>query len=196
MRSTTLLLLSILALSFTACKSKKYASEHSTNTEKSQSAEMVPTSENGADSTDQWPDEGKEQYNRVIKGVADSLFFKIERTSCFGRCPTYQISVFNSGYVLYHGKRNVEKIGFFEAQLNENQIKLILERANEINYFQLNDRYDGNMTDVPSTITLIQYNDDIKAVIDRVNGPQSLKQFQQEMDDLLLNLDYNQIEKY
>ncbi len=196
MRSTTLLLLSILALSFTACKSKKDASENSTNTEKSQSAEMVPTSETGADSTDQWPDEGKEQYNRVIKGVADSLFFKIERTSCFGRCPTYQISVFNSGYVLYHGKRNVEKIGFFEAQLNENQIKLILERANEINYFQLNDRYDGNMTDVPSTITLIQYNDDIKAVIDRVNGPQPLKQFQQEMDDLLLNLDYNQIEKY
>ncbi len=193
MRLTTFLLLSILAFGFTACKSKKATSEHSTATEKSQSAEMVPTSENEAN---QWPDEGKEQYNRVIKGVSDSLFFKIERTSCFGRCPTYQISVFNSGYVLYHGKRNVEKIGFFEAQLNEDQIKLILERANEINYFQLNDRYDGNMTDVPSTITLIQYNDDIKAVIDRVNGPQPLKQFQQEMDNLLLNLDYNQIEKY
>lgn len=196
MRLTTLFYLSVLILNFIACKSNKDASEQSVASEQSQSADIVPTSENDLDHTNQWPDESKEQYNRVIKGVADSLFFKIERTSCFGRCPTYEISVFESGYVIYHGKRNVDKIGFYESRLSNEQLKLILERAKAIDYFQLNDRYDGNMTDVPSTITLIQYNDDIKAVIDRVNGPQALKQFQREMDELLLKLDYTVKEVY
>ena len=37
------------------------------------------------------------------------------------------------------------------------------------------------MTDVPSTIMLIQYDDNIKVVVDRVKGPQELKQFEMEM---------------
>tara|TARA_R110002049_G_scaffold275034_1_gene453054 strand:+ start:742 stop:1329 length:588 start_codon:yes stop_codon:yes gene_type:complete len=195
MKSTTLLFLSIIVFSLAACKSnKEAAAEQTITSEKSQSAEMVPTLEN--DAANEWPDEGKEQYNRVIKGVADSLFFKMERTSCFGRCPTYEVSVFNSGYVVYNGKRNVERIGFFESQISKDQMDLILKKSNEIGFFKLKDRYDGNMTDVPSTIILMQYNDNLKVVVDRVQGPQELKQFQLEMDQLLLNLDYKAKEMY
>ena len=137
-----------------------------------------------------WPDESEEQKNRILKGVVDSLFFKIERTSCFGRCPTYEISVFNSGYVLYHGKRNVKWIGFYQAFIGEEQLKLILQKAQEADFFNLDEKYDGNMTDVPSTITVLQQNDNVKLVVDRVRGPEQLKQFQREMDELLFNLDY------
>lgn len=137
-----------------------------------------------------WPDESEEQKNRILKGVVDSLFFKIERTSCFGRCPTYEISVFNSGYVLYHGKRNVKLIGFYQAFIGEEQLKLILQKAQEADFFNLDEKYDGNMTDVPSTITVLQQNDNVKLVVDRVRGPEQLKQFQREMDELLFNLDY------
>ncbi len=137
-----------------------------------------------------WPDESEEQKNRILKGVVDSLFFKIERTSCFGRCPTYEISVFNSGYVLYHGKRNVKLIGFYQTFIGDEQLKLILQKAQEADFFNLDEKYDGNMTDVPSTITVLQQNDNIKLVVDRVRGPEQLKQFQREMDELLFNLDY------
>jgi len=137
-----------------------------------------------------WPDESEEQKNRILKGVVDSLFFKIERTSCFGRCPTYEISVFNSGYVLYHGKRNVKLIGFYQTFIGDEQLKLILQKAQEADFFNLDEKYDGNMTDVPSTITVLQQNDNVKLVVDRVRGPEQLKQFQREMDELLFNLDY------
>lgn len=191
-----LVVISLIVLtSIFSCKSKKESSSKSsiksevTKSESSVSVADTTYSEN-------WPDESKEQQNRILKGVSDSLFFKIERTSCFGRCPTYDISVFKSGYVIYHGKRNVDLIGFFESRVSQNDMDSILKKANQINFFKLNDRYDGNMTDVPSTIMLIQYDDNIKVVVDRVKGPQELKQFEMEMDNLLLKLDYKELQTY
>lgn len=190
-----LLIVAIGVFSFTACKNNKDATNLSATDPIEAVTEVVIPIE--ADTISQeWPDEAKEQHQRILKGVSDSLFFKIERTSCFGRCPTYSIEVFNSGYVSYNGRRNVEKIGFYESKLDKTQLNFILKMANDINYFKLDDRYDGNMTDVPSTITLLKYNDNIKVVVDRVRGPEELKAFQKEMDNLLLNLSYTEKEMY
>jgi hypothetical protein len=140
--------------------------------------------------------ESLEQKNRTVKGLVDSLLFRIERTSCFGRCPTYSITVYESGYVEYHGKRNVEKIGFYSARVSSEQKQFIIQKCKEINFFKLNDRYDANMTDVPSTILAFQYEDNRKVVVDRAESPPGLHIFEKEMDALLFSLDYSSIEKY
>jgi len=147
------------------------------------------------DST-QFSQESLEQQNRTVKGLVDSLLFRIERTSCFGRCPTYSITVYQSGYVEYHGKRNVEKIGFYSARVSLEQKQFIIQKCKEINFFKLNDRYDANMTDVPSTILAFQYEDNRKVVVDRADAPPGLHIFEKEMDALLFSLDFYTLKKY
>lgn len=153
------------------------------------------TKEQPSDSV-QYSQESLEHRNRTVKGMEDSLFFRIERTSCFGRCPTYSTTVYQSGYVEYHGKRNVEKIGFFSAWLTDEQKNVIIQKCEEINFFKLNDRYDANMTDVPSTILSFQYEDNRKVVVDRANAPSELHVFEKEIEMILDGLDYTAVKKY
>lgn len=177
-----------------ACKNSKKSTDKKVATvEEEVVAEDANVVKN--DST-QFPQESIEQQNRTVKGLVDSLLFRIERTSCFGRCPTYSITVYVSGYVEYHGKRNVEKIGFYSARVSLEQKELIIQKCKEINFFKLNDRYDANMTDVPSTILAFQYEDNRKVVVDRADAPPGLHIFEKEMDALLFDLNYSSMETY
>ena len=189
------LLLIVLFLSFivVSCKNSKDA----TNNKDASTSEVKvdETMEQPSDSV-QFSQESLEQRNRTVKGMVDSLFFRIERTSCFGRCPTYSITVYQSGYVEYHGKRNVEKIGFFSAWLTDEQKNVIIQKCEEIDFFKLKDRYDANMTDVPSTIVSFQYEDNRKVVVDRANAPPELHIFEKEVEMILNDLEYSEVKKY
>ncbi|MFH1321890.1 MAG: DUF6438 domain-containing protein, partial [Bacteroidota bacterium] len=85
----------------------------------------------------------------------DSLFASIKRTPCYGRCPTYSISIYKSGYVIYEGIRFVDRIGTYSTQISEKEIQKIIAKANETGYFDLNDVYDSPVTDLPTTITYL-----------------------------------------
>ncbi len=143
-----------------------------------------------------FPDEGAEQKNRALKGISDSLLFKLERTPCFGRCPTFSISVFTGGYVEYQGDRNVEKIGFYKSKMSAKEIEKLQLMVNELDIYKLKDIYDANMTDIPSTIITYQYQDNAKVVVDRANSPEKLRLFEKEVELMLNQLTYEQIEKY
>jgi hypothetical protein len=189
----SLLLVFIFSALFACKNSKKTSETQAIETEKS--AVLEEASVEKIDTT-KFSQESLEQRNRTVKGLVDSLLFRIERTSCFGKCPTYSITVFNSGYVEYHGKRNVEKIGFYSARVSDEQKELIIQKCKGINFFKLNDRYDANMTDVPSTLLAFQYEDNRKVVVDRADAPPELHIFEKEMDLLLFGLDFIPIEKY
>ena len=143
-----------------------------------------------------FPDECAEQRNRALKGISDSLLFKLERTPCFGRCPTFSISVFNGGYVEYHGDRNVDKIGFFKSKMSSKELQKLKSMINELDIFKLKDIYDAHMTDIPSTIITYQYQDNAKVVVDRANSPEKLRLFEKEVELMLNQLIYEKLEKY
>ena len=59
----------------------------------------------------------KEKMSQSNSSVADTILLaSIERTPCFGKCPTYKISIYQSGYVIYEGKQHVKNIGLFSLR--------------------------------------------------------------------------------
>ena len=61
----------------------------------------------------------------------------MKRTPCYGECPQYMISIYESGVVIYNGARFVPRTGCFQSNIstkNINYIKLILD---EIQFFDL-----------------------------------------------------------
>ena len=44
----------------------------------------------------------------IISSVSETPFFSMRRTACFGQCPTYEVSFFQDGKVLYQGKKFVK----------------------------------------------------------------------------------------
>jgi|GEM_PF-343205 len=104
-------------------------------------------------------------------GVADSLFYTLEKTPCFGSCKSYRISVYKSGYATFDGRSNVEKEGMHHARLGKDTLETLIKSAEDMGFYKLNDKYDSNVTDLPSSIIRIIGMGKDKKVIGRVATP-------------------------
>ncbi|MBK8414537.1 MAG: hypothetical protein IPL22_08555 [Bacteroidetes bacterium] len=89
---------------------------------------------------------------------ADSLIAYLERTPCFGKCPYYSIRIYKSGYVVYEGKRDVDKIGRFQTMLTQDAIKELGQFALNSGFFELANEYrNPHLTDFPTIYIEVNY---------------------------------------
>src|SRR5256885_2055239 len=52
----------------------------------------------------------------------------LERNSdCFGRCPSYELSIFGDGRVVYEGRRNVATLGRRESRVAPQQVTKLVQ---------------------------------------------------------------------
>lgn len=116
---------------------------------------------------------------------ADSLVISLQRTPCYGTCKAYVINVYRSGYATFEGRSNVEREGMHYTRIGQDTIARILEDAEGSGFYQLNDKYDRDVTDLPSAIMQLVANGRNKRVVSRVGAPESFKQLFGRAEELL-----------
>ncbi len=134
----------------------------------------------------------KNRSEQKTKEVNKELIISLERTPCYGTCPIYKMEVFSDGSAFFHGERFVDKIGDFQFTVSKKTIDYILKRAEEIGFFEMEDIYTGNITDLPKTITFIKSEKGEKKIIDYYNAPKILKEFESLVDGCI---DYRRMKK-
>lgn len=112
-------------------------------------------------------------------------FASITKTFCFGKCPVYEMSIFSDGKVVLNGKANIEMLGHWELKISEADLAAFVKMAEDINYFELEDKYDSPVTDLPSTTTSIVINGKRKEVYRRANYPERILKFEALFTELL-----------
>lgn len=117
--------------------------------------------------------------------ISDSLFFKMERTPCFGQCPVYSINIYQSGYAELEGRRFFDYVGTFKTRFSESEMVQIKEWANAANYWQLKHVYDAPVTDLPSTTTVLIIDKAANWVYNRMNAPDGLREFETNAEVLI-----------
>ena len=137
------------------------------------------------------------EQSTPVQGVgeiaADSLVLSIERTPCFGACKAYRLHVYRSGYATYEGRVNVEKVGMHDARIGRDTLDAILREAERIGFFALNDVYDSQVTDLPSTTIYVALDKRDKRVLGRVGTPPKFKAFAEYIEELLLPMAWKPI---
>lgn len=123
-----------------------------------------------------------------LKG--DSLLASITRTPCYGRCPHYTISIYKTGLVVYDGKQFVNKSGIHTTRLSEDKLEEIKNMAAQVNYYALEDKYEGHMTDLPSCTTVMNTEKGKKEVFHYGKAPDNLIKFERYLDGLFANLEW------
>ncbi|MDF1673040.1 MAG: DUF6438 domain-containing protein [Vicingaceae bacterium] len=119
--------------------------------------------------------------------VKESLLLTLERTPCFGKCPTYKYTIFSTGMVLYNGFENVKNLGTYKAQLTKSQIEKIKVNIKSAKILSLKNKYDSQITDIPSTLLIINLDGEKKKIYDRYGAPEELTKFEKLVDDIVLN---------
>lgn len=116
----------------------------------------------------------------------DSLFASIKKGYCFGKCPVYEMHIYNTGFIMYQGTANVELLGTHTGWATKEQLQVLLDKASEIGYFQMADEYDNpGVTDLPETTTSLVMNGARKTVRRRYGYPSTIVAFEKTFETLI-----------
>jgi len=178
------LFLSALILAFTAgCKNKQQMPASTATDPAPVVKEQTASSSEQSASSDT-----KADLNAAIG--ADSVYFSLEHTACFGTCPTYKIVINQDGSAVYLGRRFAAREGRYAGRVDAATMKQLYDKAVEAGFFKMEDKYDQPVTDLPSTIIRVNANGQDKQVIGRVGPPQGFKDLAQEADRLLAHVEW------
>ncbi len=123
---------------------------------------------------------------KIPGGVSDtsSVLISMERTPCFGSCPSYSLTMYGNGTVMYEGFAFVAVTGVRTDQISDEKIRELVQEFYKIGYFSLQDRYEDPSTDLPSTTTSIAVAGMKKSVYRYGSGPENLVQLENKIDEL------------
>ena len=94
--------------------------------------------------------------------VDEALIF--ERSECFGKCPSFRMTLFASGDYIWEGRKYVSRLGVHRGQLPPETFSRALKQLEAARYKQFNDYYihgqsqgcREDWTDSPSVQLLVQ----------------------------------------
>lgn len=119
------------------------------------------------------------------KNTSAISYLKMHRTSCFGRCPTYFIEIYENGTIRFTGLRFVQDTGIYEKNITVSKAQIFLKEAEKYQVDTLKDSYELMIADLPS----INYQFNIKGKTKQVRnaqyGPNFLKTMAKTIDELI-----------
>jgi hypothetical protein len=106
--------------------------------------------------------------DRAFPDVRDlsQVRIRLERTGCYGSCPSYQVEIDGAGNVLYRGDEHVLARGQHRWTIPESGVRELLQLFRRADYFRLDGYYRINATDLPTYITGLDIGRQRKFVLD------------------------------
>lgn len=110
----------------------------------------------------------------------------LERTGCFGTCPSYTVVIHADGSFVYTGERYVERLGEHTGTVPTWLLDQVLRYIADSGFMALADTYESGTLDTPSAYLLVEWGDTTKVVLDHFNAaPATVWALGRLIDDLL-----------
>jgi hypothetical protein len=116
---------------------------------------------------------------------AENLIIKMEKTPCYGFCPVYDLTITGDGNAILLGKKNIKKIGTFICVIPPAKLDSLVKEFEEIKFWDLQDRYDGKKTDLPTTYVSLTLDGKTKRIRDYYGAPEKLKKLEERLHQII-----------
>jgi hypothetical protein len=129
--------------------------------------------------------------------LENELVFGFKRGACYGKCPSWEVKIYNDGFVGYYGSINIDKIGYFTGKIDKKQFDYLVELAKEYKMTGLNAEYpDKNkwIMDLPLTTTYVALKDSKKLIITNHDAPKMLIEFETKLESIIKGLELKKVE--
>ena len=107
----------------------------------------------------------------IFVGQDQDGMIRLERSVCFGTCPSYKVTIASDGTVTFEGRDFVKTKGTATAQIKPDDFKQLASEFEKIKYFSLDGKYEPGTpgcgvaaTDLPYARTAIRLGRRIKSV--------------------------------
>jgi len=105
----------------------------------------------------------------------------LERTGCLGYCPSYTLTIYEDGMVIYNGRAYVSVKGTHVSKISTAQLESLVNRFLADRFFELEESR-GFVVDVPLTITTFVHDGRKKTIKEAGTASPSLRALQDEID--------------
>lgn len=135
-------------------------------------------------------------YDEVASTKHGITEIGIERTACFGDCPIYTFIIKSDGTFRYKGVEYVERKGEFTGKIPVWYFHQLAQFIRDSSYMELEDAYTQEVTDHPTTYTMVVMNGKRKTISNYANaGPTKLWAIEQLIDDLITKAEWDSSQK-
>src|SRR5258706_8044593 len=114
----------------------------------------------------------KPRHKTVVKAQNKTGLITLERSVCFGTCPSYIVTLASDGKVTWEGRDFVKTIGKATAQIRPEAFDKLVKEFEKIKFATLDDKYETgtrgcpeSATDNPSAQVSIRTNGKTKGVL-------------------------------
>jgi hypothetical protein len=105
-----------------------------------------------------------------------------------GSFPTYSLTVYGNGSVIYKGIKNVATSGIKAYHIHKDRARELIKTFDDLYYFSFKEKYSdsGKASNLPVVTTSINKNGQLKTVVDDHNSyaPLRLRQLEDKIDEL------------
>ena len=108
----------------------------------------------------------------------------LQRTTCFGTCPEYTVTLRGDGTVTYSGRQYVRTPGDHTWKIEAAAVRALAREMEAAGFFELRDEYSSLITDNPTTYTSLKIGSRAKKIKDYVAGPPKLKDIEAKIDQV------------
>jgi hypothetical protein len=115
------------------------------------------------------------------------MYITYSGSACYGKCPEFNMKIQGNGEIVYNGIKNTKLKGINKTTISEKQLIQLVKMLENGKFFNLQDRYDDNVTDLPFTRIELKIKDKKKLVVFRVSPPEGIKGFVKCLDSLIVD---------
>jgi hypothetical protein len=116
----------------------------------------------------------------------ETVFIKMERTPCYGKCPSYIITILTTGKVDYLGKTYSSPEGNYTTTLSKEELEKLKAKIKAIDFFNFKDKYDKLITDFPTCLITVNLDGKEKQILDKIEAPKELRDFEKMIDEMII----------
>jgi hypothetical protein len=116
------------------------------------------------------------------------VFIHFKTTACFGECPVFEMTIYKNLFVDYKGEMFVEPLGNQSGYISQEQLKELNSLIKKSSFFELENEYDGEVTDLPSAYITVNQNGKTKNIHARFNIPIELRKLTKYLSEMPQNV--------
>lgn len=117
----------------------------------------------------------------------EKVHITLERSGCYGYCPSYRVQLSGDGAAVYDGGEYVDVLGTHHYRIDPARVAELVESVRSKDLWSLRSHYPSGVTDSAGYEITIALGSDVYHIFDyvgyRVGMPQAVTEFEEEVDD-------------
>jgi hypothetical protein len=117
--------------------------------------------------------------NKSMKNIdKDEVKFSLKKSACFGKCPTYKLTINHGGYATFEGVANIDKLGIYGKQISKDQFKLLKKAFENSNFETYPTKFQSQIADLPTNTIGFHNGKSFKEISGKEERPEQVMQLQ------------------